>query len=435
MNISTLKKALLSLFWVACVSVAHAQEWYPKAQLTSDTALLALFEYQDELVWVRQYSGFLNESNTLHLMLGFDGVRVRGYLTYPNSTTRLQVDGTLRYDSLILDESGLNGSTCARWEGHLSGHQLSATWRTADGSRGGYVEMSESSATPVDNNWMNRYVARWNNFWVELALMRTSTGALTGALYLDAERETVLLKGDIDQNGYFLLETPLPDGEASVELSGQMRYLQVAKATWRASNGELRTYKLQLRDNMLTQRVEYADYQSNIDIVLPQTRCQTCNVSLEQQARTWIESAKKAAATTGLLDVPANRSIRRANGWTELVQWDDRFLSGFVLFRQSVGDTLNRGLAFTFDLDEDRIVDLGSLFIKNFDWQSWLQDHARREATCLYGPRRLMHEHVFSSDLRTAAPDCALDDTTAIPQKERSGGKVGWTVKPCSSLK
>jgi hypothetical protein len=376
----------LLLIYTVLILAAHltmAQQ--PIALLTQDTALLRIFEGQDELVWVRQYTGLLDDTYAMTANLGFDGYRVRGYLAYPSSPTRIRLDGTLLHDSLQLEERGPQDLLCGLWHGRLLDNQLLVDWRTPDGQRGARIELEHTHTAPVDNFWLNRYVARWNGSWVELALMRSARGALTGSLYVESEQITVPLKGEISPDGQFLLETPLPNGEASVELSGQFRYLQAAKATYHTTNGELRTFALQLRDNMLTARMEYSDYQTAIDVVYPQTRCTDCNNSLQRQLDTWVRAVRASAAASGQTNTPPYRHTQRASGWTEVVYWDDRILSGFVLCQQSWADSTGRGVAFTFDLEEERPMDVRSLFVKNFDLDSWLAEYVRHEVPKIPG--------------------------------------------------
>lgn len=350
-----------------------------------DSLVYRLFDKKNNVRWVKRFNGRFDDVQTVEMALGFDGRICRGFLSFPKSRTRFQLDGVLNGADLSLQERDPKDDLSGYLRGKLENKRLRADWSNYNNTLGGKLELEEinpdqqtANANCGDNKWANRYAARWNGKRAELVLSRVNHGALFGYAWIESDNRSYLLKGEIGADGVYQLDSYLPNGKIAITLQGAMRYLQSTDCNWASATGDKREIKFSLQDNYLMNCFEYADYLSSFDALYPKTRSADCNKWLELQVNNWLTRCKNAVAARQEASVPANRYAYRGSAWTEVVCWTDMLFSGYLTFTDSWNEK-PQGAAFNLNLETGKEITYNDLFNKGFDAKTWFDDFIKKE--------------------------------------------------------
>lgn len=354
-----------------------------------DSAVYRLFPKTTDLIWVKYFSGRLDDVSDVDISLGFDGKNCKGYLIYTDSKTRLRLDGTLTdSSSLKLREFSPANEMSGYLRGSLVGKCLDAEWINHNNTLGSQLEAEEVPAGQIglshcgDNKWVSRYATTRSGGRFEVVLSRANNGLLVGSAWTESDNQTYLLRGAITDNGNYLLDVKTQDGKSAGQMSGTMRYLQSFETNWQTPDRINQLFDFYLKESLAVGCHEFADFTSSYDILYPKTKCSSCNSWLEKQVSSWVNSCKDHFAAQKLTIKPATRATLRASGWADVSLWTDELLCGSLTFEESWSENPH-GLSFNFDLKNGRDITLNDLFIKNFDAKTWLAEYAGREAVKL----------------------------------------------------
>lgn len=329
------------------------------------------------------------------LSLGFDGKNCRGWMTYIESQTRLRLDGVLRGDTLILREIAPNDETSGYLRGTFQKRKFDADWSNYNGTLGGRLESEEVNVQSLggvshcgDNKWLNRYATKLNGGAVEVSLLRANNGFLTGQIWLDRDRKTYNLKGEINDDGDYSLDITRADGQSQGKLKGSMQYLQNLEAMWETTGGGKQFFNFSLLETRPVGCYESADFSGGWDVIYPKTKSNSCNTWFERQVGAWVSTCKNHFSKNQPDATPQNRAARRASAWPEIVFWSDNFYCGILTCTES-WEEQPHGKAFNFDLAKNREILLEDIFIKNFEAKTWLEAQAKKQAPWLNGSDRV----------------------------------------------
>ncbi len=346
--------------------------------------MINLFPAGTRLQWVRYFRGRIDDVSEVLIRLGFDGSQCRGFFSYPESTTRFQLSGSLEGVVLVLTESDDKGMITGRLTGTLQGEQLDAEWTNATNTLGSRLEAREAKSPAAlrepcgDNKWVSRYVARWNNLRVDLTLARVNNGALNGYLWIEADDRTYTLKGKIFPDDHYELQALLPNGKTAAHLQGSLKNPQSSDCQW-VGSGEKRTIKFIQRYQYTVGCLEYADYTSSFDALYPRTDCGGCNTVLDQRVTEWFAQCKATVQAQKKPNKPEFRNALRASAWYEITCWTETIFCGYLTFAES-WKAQTSGLSFNFDLRSGKEITFDDLFNRGFNAQEWFADYARKES-------------------------------------------------------
>jgi hypothetical protein len=354
------------------------------AAVPGDTAIYPLFRQRSDLRWIKRYSARFDDALTAEVMLGYDGVNCRGYLSHPKSRTRFRLDGTLTGANLLLKELDPQGEVTGYLRGTYNGRLWTLDWTNYDNTVGSRLTGVEIGATQRaddycgDNKWVNRYAGQWNNQAVECVLARSHDGRLQGYAWFAGENRQYDLKGRLDDVGQYQLTATGADGRAAGQIKGLLNQLQITEAEWVAEGRDDRALRLTLQQNLLVGCSEFADYVGSLDALYPKTRCTPCNAWFEQQITTWVNQAKAVMVSKGGNPSPATRNSLRGTGWVEITCWNNDIFSGHLTFTNNWGGP-EWTEPFSFDLKKGHKITVEDLFVRSFDFRAWMQQYARSE--------------------------------------------------------
>ncbi len=356
--------------------------------ISNDTAVANLFPKNAPLEWVKYFSGRLDDVSDVDISLGFDGKNCRGFLTYTESRTRLRLEGSLKKDELILREIAKNGETSGFLHGIFRDKKFDADWSNYNSTLGGRLETEEVNVSQIgvshcgDNKWLNRYATKLNGGAFEITLFRANNGLLTGEIWLEKERKTYFLKGEMQPDGTYFLNVSKPGGASAGQLRGAMQYLQNLEVAWHTSGGGKQFFNLSLLETLSVGCYESADFFGGYDVIYPKTKSHACNSWFERQVAGWLGMCKNQFTKNLPEPIPANRDIQRASAWPEISLWSDDFFCGILSFSESWHD-FPQGKSFNFDLQKNKEIGLEDIFIKNFNAKNWLETEAQKQGAKL----------------------------------------------------
>ena len=164
-----------------------------------DSNVLKLFD-KNTVKWQKTYKGRFDDAAVVEVSLGYDGKICRGFLVYPQSNTRIRLEGKMDTSGFKLEERSENKQVTGFISGRIQGKSLNAEWSNADNSLGGRIEAEEIPlSAPVncsDNKWSSRYITRYNNARCDMVLVRAQGGILDGFLWIESDGTTYRLKGE-----------------------------------------------------------------------------------------------------------------------------------------------------------------------------------------------------------------------------------------------
>ena len=350
-----------------------------------DSAVVRLFEKPTEIKWIKRFKGRMDDAAVVDLVLAFDGRNCRGYLTYSKSNVRFQLTGVFE-DSIRfrLEERDPVKALTGTYVGVYQNRRLTAEWANAGNTLGNHLEAQEMPPGQTlnvncgDNKWANRYLGRYNEARVDMALVRMHEGRLYGFLWVEADAKTYALEGEMDREGNYEITALLPGEKTAGLLSGNLKSSKATDCNW-VGSGERRTFKLVQGQTMPFGCYEYADYRSSYDAVYPRTACNACNTWLDQEMKSWTERCKSTLTTRTEPLSPASRNIHRASAWAEIASWTDNVLCGYLTFTDTWSEQA-QGQAFNFDLRTGKPIALEDVFNKGFNAKAWLEEYAKKES-------------------------------------------------------
>jgi hypothetical protein len=351
----------------------------------TDSLVRALFSKPEEIQWVRYYAGRFDDVYAIRAVLGFDGTNCKGFWIYPGSKTSIRLEGALVGPQLRLTEKDNSQQTTGFLNANLDGKRLSGEWINHNNTLGLRVELQETgeSAPPPDNcgdnKWINRYTGMWKNSPVELVLVRLHSGILLGQIWATADSSTSEFKGNISDKGVYSLESTPTPGKPLHWLEGELKTPLQTRGAWTTSNGDMRVIEFTLKENLMMSCREYADFLSSYDMLFPVTTSSGCNRWLSEQSENWVKHCRSAIQSKRLSDLPANRNVLRASMWPEISCWTDGVFSGYLNYTDSWSGPA-QGLAFNFDLKNNKVIALESLFVAGFDLKTWADEYMRKES-------------------------------------------------------
>lgn len=388
---SYLKFLVILLLLTACQDALMAQkkETAPLAVAqpmppVSDSSIQKLFSNGVAVKWIKRLKGRIDDVYLIDLVLGSDGRNCKGYLTYVKSKTRFSIQGPLDNGQLSLEERDLSGNVTGQIKGSFDGTKLNASWTNKSNTVGSKLDAEELQAGQAfssncsENKWAARYITRYNGGRADMVLIRMHNGALEGFLWIEADKTTYALKGELKENGLYDLEALLPNGKTGGLLEGSLANPAAIVCNWIGS-GERRSFSFSQKDRLVFGCLDFADFRSGFDAVYPRTACIPCNNWLDQQVNNWMSACKSAVAA---ISEPLNAETRgkyRAGSWADIACWTETILSGYLTFT----DTWNpeaTGKAFNFNLKTGKEIIINDLFVKSFDPKPWFEAYWKREA-------------------------------------------------------
>ncbi|MDX2282026.1 MAG: hypothetical protein NW218_20720 [Saprospiraceae bacterium] len=350
----------------------------------ADSAIQKLFNNSTALKWIKRLKGRIDDVYLVDIALGSDGRNCKGYLTYIKSKTRFQISGPLEKDQIVLEERDANNYVTGQIKGTFNGTRLEGSWSNNNNSLGSRIEAEiiQPGQTVVtscaENKWACRYITRYNGGRADMVLIRMHNGALEGFLWVEADRNTYTLKGELKTDGTYDLEALLPNGKTGGLISGNLSNPTAITANW-VGSGEKRSFSFSQKDKLVFGCLDYADYRSGFDAIYPRTACTACNTWLDQQVNGWMSACRTAVAAKQEPLNAASRSAHRGSCWSDIVCWTENILSGYLTFTDTWTPDA-QGKSFNFNLKTGKEITLADLFVKSFNAKSWLDEYWKRES-------------------------------------------------------
>lgn len=350
-----LKLVFVSLLVFCCTAMS--------AQRAEEQKKIKYLFPEGDIRWIRHYesSGLSMPGTTL--TLGWDGSLCRGLLTHVYSGDVFMLKGYLKRDSLFMEEFDSENRKTASLKGTLSAQQVSLRW---SGSKTLLQPLQLSfSALPEsedhvpncrDHHQVRIGHGKFGNRTVDILVQHLENSGVVGILNFSAPNEHFVLKGHA-KNHTYRLQAEKSDGLIGVELVFTEAEQKKIRGVYSLLNGSKDSIDLQFSDEFKLFCLEYSDYSSYYQLVLPLGEAGTpLNkwskdlfaahfTSVQQQLRDF----KAAIPVNG----PETRAVNRTTLWCELLYNAPNLMSGMLHF-SSEQSGKNYERPFVFDLVEGK---------------------------------------------------------------------------------
>ena len=326
----------------------------------------------------KRFLGRFDDATAIELILDFSSNTCTGSLLYQTSKTHFNLKGKYANGVLMLEELDDKGILTGKISAQVINDRLEGSWENVNNTIGMHLTAEEATpyqvASPcTDNKWFHRYTDQFLQKPMEINIFRAMNGSLSGSFWVGAEEKLLLFSGQMDSIGNYKLNLKSPDSDSEQGyLKGSLKNTKTLELIWVLPDSNKRFFKIPLRESLMSNCYQYADYMSSYDIVFPRFKQSVPAMFFERNAGEWASACKNHPEKRAANQSPESRNTLRTNGWTEISMWDDKVLSGFFTFANS-WDSSYRELPFNFNLAENKSLELKDVFLTSFNVKSWLK--------------------------------------------------------------
>ncbi len=308
----------------------------------------------------------------MSLSLATDGKDCHGLLTYLSSNEKINLKGSFDNDQFSLNEFDVNDNLIATIKGTIDGDEIEADWMRNDEKRGAkinLVHVKREVKVPEDcseKKWIRSYHGFINKNEIKVILHHPDDGTIFGIAYMAGNVMDVkgVFQGEEDVILSFKDEFNISFGK----LKGTIDEHKTIVSEFHNVEGFATKINLDLVKELKMTCQEYADYHSTYDISYPLTLHPAFNNWMETFTEEWIILNKRDIdkLTNKIKNKSINnRAAYKSYAWCEVAMLNERILSGFIS-GQSSWSYIEQGVAFNFDLYNNKVLDAKDIFIKDF---------------------------------------------------------------------
>jgi hypothetical protein len=341
--------------------------------------------------WTKYYKGRLDDMSDIALTLSSNAGNCTGQITYLRSKETFRLEGTLKKDTLLLNELDAKAAVSGHILGFLKKNKITATWRNFDERIGGLtLKLSETEKEANEpsfcgnNKWIQYYRGIIDNDEVDILLQKNSDNEVRGTGYAHKENVTYALKG-VWEEAANTLELTFKHPETN-------RKTGTFKGKFRNNDeiiGNFVTYPkagkvfatFSKDDGLSVGCMDYADYTTLYDVLYPKTKSEEFNTWIEKIVYDWVNRIKETvqqAKGTSNENTPNLRAIARAYTTSTVEFYSQDLISGYLIFNNS-WENAPQEQTMNYDFTAKKELLLSDIFKQGYDYQTFIKEYTAKE--------------------------------------------------------
>ena len=348
-----------------------------------ESSVKQLFSKPEKIVWVKHYSGRLDDLNDVTVTLAYDGKHCKGQIRHLKSREIYGLAGFIKKDKIRLQEVNQDEQISGFIEGNINKASIVGNWSKYDNSIGKSLILKESKkplSIPTncgDNKWVRTFNGTIDSKDVELMLQLESDSELKGVVYFYSLDQSFEVEGAILNNNKLALR--IYDANAFLKgvISGYVSDKGIIDAGYTGEGGKQQMVSFWEQSKLHVACVEYADYFGSYDITYPKSKSSAFNQWVSGQSIVWLnecrERIQKVNEQNKVLDLEKCASIR-AYAWCDLDYVSPQIISGTLLMN-STWSKETELVGFNFNLTTNQKIELNDIFKKDFDYQQMIWEY------------------------------------------------------------
>lgn len=342
------------IFMLLCLS-KHAT-----AQSAIELQTAQLFENQ--ITWIKHFSGRIDGVHAASLSLGFDGIHSKGFLTYTLSGEQYLLEGTLQNGDLVLLEK-YNNQPSGYIDGSFDSQNIALNWKSIDGAANFQaVFWDTQKVTEVDTMQLAVYAGVLDDQSVKLTLQKTGQTGVGNIIFANKEIEKLYATYISDRNvkvenlssgySFTLVNTKENQFESS--------FILPASST--ASHLGLRHI------STIDMKVEeYLSQYIDFEILLPSLDS-TFDKAIQIFVQDWKLDMEKQKEKVG-----QSRFSNAARIWFEIESIHQDYLSG-VVYYNSTWNKQVQSKTFTYNRPNSEMLSLAQFLKGSVKWEKAVKE-------------------------------------------------------------
>ncbi|MFK7806805.1 MAG: hypothetical protein AB8F74_03295 [Saprospiraceae bacterium] len=399
-----LKQLVLTLLFLITLITVDAQV------SAVERSVVQLFPNPDKVLWLRHYSGTIDDINDVTMVLAYDGKMCRGKMKYLKSEQEFGIVGFMKRQKIRLMELDVQKEISGYIEGKMEGRELFLDWSSADNSIGSKMLLRQSNKEVLrtksdcgSEKWIKIFRGLVIDDEVEFLLQREADRQIRGLVYFNKENKSYAIKGEINRGGEVDLKIFDEYQKPKGSLNGTLTSEGLMEAVFRNPYGARIKSDFWLHETMEVGCLTYVDYLSSLGISFPLADDNNFNrwmselVAKEQSSyKEFVNEARKIGTELN----PETRASIRTYGWYDLDYLSVNIISGRLWITNS-WEERGKGIPFNYDLDRSTQITLSSIFKNDFNLQDMIWAHLSKNVPT----HQFYEDYDFRKWLSTASFD------------------------------
>ncbi len=341
--------------------------------------------------WTKYYKGRLDDMSDVSLTLSNNAGNCTGQITYLRSKETFRLEGTLKKDTLFLNELDTKSAVSGHILGFLKKNKMVATWRNFDERIGGLVlklsEIDKEILEPSfcgNDKWIQYYRGIIDNDEVDILLQKNSDNEVRGTAYAHKEKITYALKGVWEETANTLevtFKNPEINRKTGV-FKGKFRENEEIIGNFINYPKGAKVFATFTKDDGLSVGcMDFVDYTTIYDVLYPKTKSEEFNIWIEKMVYDWVNRIKETvqqAKGTSTENTPNFRAIARAYTTSTVEFYSQDLISGYLIFNNS-WENAPQEQAINYDFTTKKELLLADIFKQGYDYQSFIKDYTAKE--------------------------------------------------------
>jgi len=322
-----------------------------------------------KLDWVKSFNGEMGNAK-VKLSLGYDGYLCKGEMTYLKSNLIVNLDGTIKNDSLKLIEYSKDGKLQGVITGIINKNTISGDWISKDGEHLVYFLAKKPSGVldnNISNSWVKFYEGTANSKNKHLILTKKSNDDISVLTWNNKSRHLTYLEGKSNESSYELLD--VTNNSKVVGRENGKKFQIVAKD----KNGELVYSNFELSETIPLRSKSFTNQSTSYEFIFPITQDKKLNQVIQNKIEPWLENCRKKVQGNlekKLVDNHKNRGF----SWLELTYLDENIFSGTFYFRSTWTNVIETK-TINYSFTHKQVISKKEIFKKRAKYDLFIQKH------------------------------------------------------------
>ncbi|HHS95899.1 MAG TPA: DUF3298 domain-containing protein [Phaeodactylibacter sp.] len=362
-----------------------------------ENPIVQLFDNPEKVLWLRYYSGTIDDINDVSLVLAYDGKICRGKMKYLKSEEEFGITGQMKKQKIRLLEIDRHQQISGYMNGKMEGRELLLDWSSADNSRSCKIILRQTDHEATipgsdcgSQKWIRTFKGPLHGATVHFILQQETERQVHGLVYFDKQHRSYELKGEINKGSEVELQVIDHHKNPVGKFSGNLTNEGLTEVVYQKPKGTKSKSNFWQQDTYEVGCLCYVDYLSSLGISFPLTENTHFNQWIKKivlnEKEKYLDFVHKAQRLGTRLS-PETRSSIRSYGWYDIDYISDQIISARLWISNSWEEQAS-GIPISYDLQSNRAITLKSIFKTDFNLQDFIWAYLSKD----------IHRHKYYED-------------------------------------
>lgn len=344
--------------------------------------ILALFKDTSNIQWIRDYQGRINDLEEIRISLGFDGYGCKGYLTYPNTETFIELAGNIKGSKLDLKELNEEGLITAYLKGIITPGMIEAEWQNYNRTIGSKFLLFTEKPQNKEEEKINKKWVKWYNGEVaheklRLILFHKSNNMLSGFCYNADGTKMYQVTGNINDDKSVYINF-YRDNIEMARYNGKMKGSGLIKGFTTGIGVVNEPLQFELENEIILNEKSFQNFKSAAEILLPDSKDKDfdkyINDKIQPLADEIFNKMNEKVSSESYIPQPEERLVNRAYVYPDIKFVTKDLICGNILY-SNTWEKNDRTIPFNYDVKQEREIQLEDIWNPKLSMQDTLSQY------------------------------------------------------------